>query len=67
MTLWQCSQEDASSHARGRDGGVDKQMLFITQGWWGLTVRVWLVSVYMFVHVCVFEQSRGGDGTCVYE
>lgn len=35
MTLWQCSQEEASSHARGRDGGMDKQMLFITQGWWG--------------------------------
>ena len=35
MTLWQCSQEEASSHARGRDGGTDKQMLFITQGWWG--------------------------------
>lgn len=35
MTLWQFSQEEASSHARGSDGGMDKQMLFITQGWWG--------------------------------
>lgn len=46
MTLWQCSQEEASSRARGRDGGTDKQMLFITQGWWG-----W--SVCGLVHLCV--------------
>ena len=36
MTLWQRSQEEAGSHARGRDGGMDKQMLLITQGCWGL-------------------------------
>ncbi|CAF96729.1 unnamed protein product [Tetraodon nigroviridis] len=35
MTLWQHSHKEASSHARGRDEGKDKQMLFITQGWWG--------------------------------
>lgn len=54
MTLWQCSQEEASSHARGRDGGTDKQMLFITQGWWGSTV--W-ASVSIYMHVCVCSRS----------
>lgn len=37
MALWQHSHKEASSHARGRDGGKDKQMLFITQGWWGFS------------------------------
>lgn len=46
MTLWQCCQEEASSHARGRDGGMDKQMLFITQGWWGFDCVWALLSIY---------------------
>lgn len=52
MTLWQGSQEDANSHARGRDVGMDKQMLFITQGWWGWTRVGFCVYVY--------EKLQGG-------
>lgn len=32
MTLWQRSHKEASSHARGRDGGKDKQMLSSPRG-----------------------------------
>lgn len=59
MTLWQRSQEEASSHARGRDGGMDKQMLFITQGWWGGLC----VGLRVYTCPCVFEESQGGDST----
>lgn len=50
MTLWQRSQEEASSHARGRDRGKDKQMLFITHGWWGFNSVGALLARYWMSH-----------------
>lgn len=63
MTLWQCSQEEASSHARGRDGGTDKQMLFITQGWWGFSV---CGPVWVYMSVCLRSHKVEVVHECVW-
>lgn len=70
MTLWQFSQEAASSLARGRDRGVDKQMLFITQGWWestvyGLVCLCMSMCVFWGVQVEVWSMCRSVFGVHV--